>query len=193
GPGWAEQSHPLRQKRKTPPRGAFCVSDGEDWVRTHPGSTNLSGTNSDDRRSAPSAARGEAQDGPSNPTLSARNAERPLAGRLCWRGGRNPQLRQEFRGVHLRYGRSMTRSLPLGPPPQKKWSGPAASSPETPVPAGISRRSSTVPVSGSMCRTSLVSFSQVPCQSSPSTQVTPVTKRSEATVRSTAPVSGSIW
>src|SRR6185312_8760588 len=86
GPGWAEQSHPLRQKRKTPPRGAFCVSDGEDWVRTHPGSTNSSGTNSDDRRSAPSAARGEAQDGPSNPTLSARNASAPDGG-VCVSGG----------------------------------------------------------------------------------------------------------
>ena len=63
--------------------------------------------------------------------------------------------------------------------------------PGAPVPAGISRRSSTSPVSGSMRRTSLASPCQVPCQSSPSTQVTPVTKRSDSMVRSTAPVSGS--
>ena len=44
-------------------------------------------------------------------------------------------------------------------------------------PDGISSASSTSPVRGSIRRTSLSSPSEVPCQSSPSTQVTPVTKR----------------
>ncbi len=37
------------------------------------------------------------------------------------------------------------------------------------------------------------SSSQVPCHSSPSTHVTPVTKRFDSIVRSTLPVAGSIW
>ena len=55
------------------------------------------------------------------------------------------------------------------------------------MPGGISRRSSTAPLFGSMRRISLSSPSQVPCHSSPSTQVTPVTKRFESIVRSTWP------
>ena len=39
----------------------------------------------------------------------------------------------------------------------------------------------------------LVGLPQVPCHSSPSTQVTPVTKRLDSMVRRMAPVSGSIW
>ena len=44
-----------------------------------------------------------------------------------------------------------------------------------------------------MRRSSLSSPSQVPCHSSPSTQVTPVTKRLDSMVRRILPVSGSIW
>ena len=44
-----------------------------------------------------------------------------------------------------------------------------------------------------MRRSSLSSPSQVACQSSPSTQVTPVTKRLDSIVRRTAPVCGSTW
>ena len=61
------------------------------------------------------------------------------------------------------------------------------------MPGGIASRSSTAPLCGSMRRISLSSPSQVPCQSSPSTQVTPVTKRFDSMVRRTAPVAGSIW
>ena len=48
------------------------------------------------------------------------------------------------------------------------------------------------PFAGSIRRRSLSSPSQVPCQSSPSTQVTPVTTRLDSMVRRMAPVSGSI-
>src|SRR5678815_4378758 len=65
--------------------------------------------------------------------------------------------------------------------------------PLTPMPCGISSRSSTAPLRGLMRRISLWSPSQVPCHSSPSTQVTPVTKRLDSMVRRIAPVSGSIW
>ena len=61
------------------------------------------------------------------------------------------------------------------------------------MPRGISSRSSTAPLCGSMRRISLSSPSQVPCHSSPSTQVTPVTKRLDSMVRRIAPVAGSIW
>ncbi len=61
------------------------------------------------------------------------------------------------------------------------------------TPRGISSLSSTAPLSGSMWRSSLSSPSQVACHNSPSTQVTPVTKRFDSMVRSTAPVAGSIW
>ena len=60
-----------------------------------------------------------------------------------------------------------------------------------PAPGGISSLSRTSPVRGSTRVKSLSSPSHVPCQSSPSTQVTPVTKRSHAMVRRIAPVSGS--
>src|SRR5208283_2187922 len=76
-------------------------------------------------------------------------------------------------------GRRMALTFPLFPPPQKNRLPLSDSSPETPVPAGISKRSSTFPVSGSMRRTSLASSCQVPCQSSPSTQVTPVKKQTK--------------
>src|SRR5690606_2352510 len=51
-------------------------------------------------------------------------------------------------------GRRTTRSFALVPPPQKKRSAPSDSSPDTPTPAGMSRRSRTSPVSASMRRSS---------------------------------------
>src|SRR6266550_4718920 len=92
-----------------------------------------------------------------------------------------------------RLGRRTVLTLPLFPPPQKNWSRPSDSSPETYTPVGISILSWTSPVRGSTRLKSLCSPSQVPCHSSPSTQVTPVTKRLDSMVRRTAPVSGSIW
>src|SRR4029450_3880206 len=83
-------------------------------------------------------------------------------------------------------------TFPLLPPPQKKRSPPSDSSPETATPGGISSLSRTFPVRGSTRRKSLSSLSQVPCQSSPSIHVTPVTKRVVSIVRRIAPVSGSI-
>ena len=74
-------------------------------------------------------------------------------------------------------GRRTTLTFPLLPPPQKNWSSPLDSSPETPIPDGMTSSSSTSPVRESTLRNSLSSPSQVACQSSPSTQVTPVTKR----------------
>ena len=62
--------------------------------------------------------------------------------------------------------------------------------PDTPTPGGISSLSRTSPVRGSTRLKSLSSPSQVPCQSSPSTQVTPVTKRLDSIVRRIAPVWG---
>ena len=64
--------------------------------------------------------------------------------------------------------------------------------PDTGAPGGISSLSRTSPVRGSIRLKSLSSPSQVPCQSSPSIQLTPVTKRLDSMVRSVAPVSGSI-
>src|SRR5262249_35389921 len=90
-----------------------------------------------------------------------------------------------------RLGRRMALTFPLLPPPQKNCSPPADSSPETFTPGGISSLSRTSPVRGSTCLTSLWSSSQVACQSSPSIQVTPVTKRSDLIVRRIAPVWGS--
>src|ERR1700724_70205 len=91
-----------------------------------------------------------------------------------------------------RLGRRTVRPLPLLPPPQKNRSPPSDSSPETPTPGGISSCSRTSPVRGSTRLKSLSSPSQVPCQSSPSTHVTPVTKRLDSMVRRIAPVWGSI-
>src|SRR5436309_6024495 len=91
-----------------------------------------------------------------------------------------------------RLGRRTVLTLPLLPPPQKNRSPPSDSSPETPTPGGISSRSRTSPVRGSTRRKSLSSPSQVPCHSSPSTQVTPVTKRLDSIVRRIAPVWESI-
>src|SRR6185295_10227767 len=92
-----------------------------------------------------------------------------------------------------RLGRRTVLTLPLLPPPQKNRSPPSDSSPETPTPGGISSLSRTSPVCGSIRLSSLSLFSQVPCQSSPSIQVTPVTKRLDSIVRRIAPVSGSTW
>ena len=91
----------------------------------------------------------------------------------------------------LALGRRTALTFPLRPPPQKNRSPPSDSSPDTPTPGGISSRSNTSPVRGSTRRMSLSSPSQVPCQSSPSTQVTPVTKRLDSMVRRIAPVLGS--
>src|SRR5690242_14433424 len=90
-----------------------------------------------------------------------------------------------------RPGRRTALTFPLLPPPQKNRSPLSDSSPDTPAPGGISRLSKTSPVRGSTRLSSLSSPSQVPCQSSPSTQVTPVTNRSDSMVRRIAPVSGS--
>src|ERR1700693_273271 len=57
-----------------------------------------------------------------------------------------------------------------------------------PTPRGISTLSRPSPVRGSIRLKSLSSPSQVACQSSPSTQVTPVTKRLDSMVRRIAPV-----
>ena len=89
-------------------------------------------------------------------------------------------------------GRRMARTFPVRPPPQKKRASPSDSSPDTFTPGGILSRCRTSPVAGSTRRSSLSSLSHVPCQSSPSTHVTPVTKRSDSIVRRIAPVSGSI-
>src|SRR5262245_29200452 len=91
-----------------------------------------------------------------------------------------------------RLGRRTALTFPLLPPPQKNQSPPSDSSPDTPAPRGISSLSRTSPVRGSIRLTSLSSPSQVPCHSSPSTQVTPVTTRSESMVRRMAPVLGAI-
>src|ERR1700751_5180176 len=90
-----------------------------------------------------------------------------------------------------RLGRGTVLTFPLLPPPQKNCPPPSDSSPDTPTPGGISRLSRTSPVRGSTRLKSLSSSSQVPCQSSPSTQVTPVTKRLVSMVRRMAPVWGS--
>src|SRR5262245_49821226 len=95
-------------------------------------------------------------------------------------------------GAEPRLGRRTALTFPLLPPPQKNRSPPSDSSPDTPTPGGISSLSKTFPVRGSTRLTSLSSPSQVPCQSSPSTQVTPVTMRLDSMVRRMAPVSGSI-
>ena len=73
----------------------------------------------------------------------------------------------------------MALTFPLLPPPQKNVSLPLDSRPDTATPGGMSICSRTSPLCGSILRSSLSSASHVPCQSSPSTQVTPVTKRFE--------------
>ncbi len=94
--------------------------------------------------------------------------------------------------VEPRLGRRTALTFPLLPPPQKNRSPPSDSSPDTPTPGGISSFSRTCPVRGSTRLMSLSSPSQVPCQSSPSIQVTPVTTRLDSMVRRMAPVSASI-
>src|SRR6267143_5494066 len=91
-----------------------------------------------------------------------------------------------------RLGRRTALTFPLVAPPQKNRSPPLDSSPDTNTPGGISIFSRTSPVRGSTRLKSLSLPSQVPCQSSPSTQVTPVTKRLDSMVRRIAPVWGSI-
>ena len=59
-------------------------------------------------------------------------------------------------------------------------SPPSDSRPETLTPGGMSSCARTLPLCGSMRRISLSSPSQVACDSSPSTHVTPVTKRSDS-------------
>ena len=78
-----------------------------------------------------------------------------------------------------RVGRRTALTFPLFPPPQKNVSLPFDFNPDTISPGGMSSCSRTSPLCGSIRRRSLCSPSQVPCQSSPSTQVTPVTKRFE--------------
>ena len=90
-------------------------------------------------------------------------------------------------------GRGGKLIFPVFPPPQKNRSPPSDSRPETFTPGGMVRLSRTSSVCGSMRRSSLSSASQVPCQRSPSTQVTPVTKRLDSMVRRTLPDCGSIW
>src|ERR1700742_1570171 len=90
------------------------------------------------------------------------------------------------RSHHL--GRRTARTLPLLPPPQKNRSLPSDSSPDTVVSGGMSSRTSSSPVFASMPVRPPSSFSQLPCQSSPSTQVTPLTKRLHSMVRRILPV-----
>src|SRR5262249_27124493 len=93
--------------------------------------------------------------------------------------------------AEARLGRRTVLTFPLFPPPQKNRSPPSDSSPDTLTPGGISSRSRTSPLRGSTRLKSISSPSQVACQSYPSIQVTPVTKRLDERVRSIAPVSGS--
>ncbi|BAB49164.1 mlr1907 [Mesorhizobium japonicum MAFF 303099] len=96
-------------------------------------------------------------------------------------------------GEPAHFGRRTARTTGVDVLPQNRRSAPSDSSPDTVMPAGRSSRSRSLPVFGSTRRRSLSSPSQVPCHSSPSTQVTPVTKRLDSTVRRIFPVSGSIW
>ena len=90
----------------------------------------------------------------------------------------DPRIERGWRRCHLRRRTALT--FPVPPPPQKNRSAPSDSSPETFTPGGISSCSKTSPVSGSIVsQFALVAF-HVPCQSSPSTHVTPVTKRLDA-------------
>ena len=131
--------------------------------------------------------------------LASRPFEQPAGRASCaWWGQSlrsrpiNLILRSASRNSKLaRLGRRTVLTFPLLPPPQKNRSPPSDSSPDTSTPGGISSVSRTSPVRGSTRRRSLSSPSQVPCQSSPSTQVTPVTKRLDSIVRRIAPVWGS--
>lgn len=103
-----------------------------------------------------------------------------------------PQSRRTSRSTsrelsRVSAGQRSARIFPLGPPPQKNPSAPSDSRPVPPVPSGIAIFSRTSPVRGSTRLSSLSSPFQVPCQSFPSTQVTPVTKRLDTIVRSIAP------
>src|ERR1700694_4886595 len=104
------------------------------------------------------------------------------------REGRDDYLLVESRGnseplpaAEPRLGRRTALPFPLLPPPR----------PAPRPPGRIPSLSRASPVRGSTRLTSLWLPAQVPCQSSPSTQVTPVTKRLDSMVRRIAPVSGS--
>src|SRR5687767_13504973 len=66
------------------------------------------------------------------------------------REGRCNYLLVETTGIFaeplLAAGRRTALTFPLLPPPQKNWSPPSDSSPDTPTPAGISSLSRTFPV-----------------------------------------------
>jgi hypothetical protein len=115
---------------------------------------------------------------------------RPPPARTAYRGDGPPASPPSAAGP--RPGRRTALTFPLPPPPRKNRSPPSDSSPDTPVPGGISSVSRTSPVRGSTRLRSLSSPSQVPCHSSPSIQVRPVTTRLDSMVRGSAPVSGSI-
>src|SRR5471032_214168 len=112
-------------------------------------------------------------------------------GRLDYSLVESTGIPESLPAAEFRRGRRTALTFPLFPPPQKNCSQPSDSSPDTPAPDGISRLSRTSPVCESICLSSLASSSQVPCQSSPSTQVTPVTKRLDSIARRISPVSGS--
>src|SRR5579862_763240 len=119
-------------------------------------------------------------------TVDARRVDVPVARRRVG-------IAQRFhRFVEARAGRRTTLTFAVPPPPQKSRSAPSDASPDTSTPCCISSVSSTSPVRASTRRRSLSSPSHVACHSSPSTHVTPVTKRLGSRVRRMAPVSGSI-
>ena len=103
---------------------------------------------------------------------SRRDVRRCLPRSLAWAGGRLSPSRC-FRRRRRTDRRHRTRA-----PTRRR----RAASRASPAPLPFADRSR---------RRSLSSPSQVPCQSSPSTQVTPVTKRLDSMVRRIAPVSGS--
>src|SRR5690606_28140490 len=122
------------------------------------------------------------------PKAARRGGEPRPGGRVDYLSVVSPGASEPLPAAWPRPGRRTTLTVPLLPPPQKNRSPPSDSSPDTPTPGGISRRSRTSPVRGSSRRKSLSPPSQVPCQSSPSTQVTPVTKRLDSIVRRIVPV-----
>src|SRR5438046_4767705 len=129
----------------------------------------------------------------SSDTLLVEVSKPAREGRFDYFLGESTGIPEPLPVAEPRLGRRTLLTLPLLPPPQKNRSPPSDSSPDTLTPDGISSLSRTSPVRGSTRRKSLSSPSQVPCQSSPSTQVTPVTKRLDSMVRRIAPVWGSIW
>src|SRR3984893_2588488 len=106
--------------------------------------------------------------------------------------GESTRTSEPLSAAEPHLGRRTVLTFPLFSPPQKNRSPPSDSSPDTCTPGGISRLSRTSPVRGSTRLKSLSSPSHVPCQRSPSTQLTPVTNRLDSIVRRIAPVWGSI-